>query len=873
MIGLAAVWGLCEPTGATVANNTATGREFHFRAVPGHRWRMERPAAERFAPAFESWRRAESASGARHALFGERIALGLRPGATLPTSFLQQSQLRPARQVGGRVWILDARDVWSAAKGAEALGRLPEVDWAMPVLRRTLALHGRFAPRSDDPYFTDEWHLENRDAEGRPLGPDTNPRAAWEITRGSGITMAICDDGFETDHPDLTTAAAGAPHYDFVTGSDRPGVFGPHATAVAGLAGATGDNHTGIAGVAPSVTLASWAIFDRFGAITSDERLMDMFRYRMQTVAVQNHSWGNGDLTLNGPSPMEIPAIAEAIEKGRGGLGVVMIRSGGNDRGGYVNANDDGYANDPRAIAVGAIRRDGHVASYGNPGACLLLAAPSGDSDDRSSPSVGLFTTDRVGSSGYNQDSYTNDLADYGFQRHGFSGTSASAPQVAGIAALILAANPGLGYRDVQQVLLNSAREVDPGDPDIRTNGAGYLVSHNEGFGVPNAGEAVRLAQVWTPRPPVVLASWKQTNSLAIPDDGLRVWVRESGSSERAIRCRPGQGPHADAPTAQLPLVFIGLATNEVSVDLRGKAALVERGVSLFREKIATAARAGAAFVVIYNNLDGDGLITPAETDFVPVPAVLISENDGQQLVGELAAGIPVEARIRLDHVEHAFVVTNPMICEHVGLRVRAQSGARGDLRITLVSPAGSRSVLQAYNQDLEPGPDDWTYWSVQHFYEPSAGTWTASFSDESPDRASVIIESELLIRGVPILDTDGDGLKDVWETVAFGDLRWSAADDPDHDGMSNAREQALGTDPTKTEEDLRLEISGYDSHRLRVSWRTQPLAEYRVMSTDSAGGPPQPIAVIAGQPPEAEWLVPVEPVVGRFFSVEAQPR
>src|SRR6185436_16339100 len=106
-----------------------------------------------------------------------------------------------------------------------------------------------------------------------------------------------------------------------------------------------------------------------------------------------------------------------------------------------------------RVITVAAVRLDGRAASSSDPGACLLVGAPSGDIN---SGFNGLFSTDLIGSRGVNQLSYFfpyEDLSDYVFNNLGASGTSASASQVSGVVALMLSANPALTYRDVQQIL------------------------------------------------------------------------------------------------------------------------------------------------------------------------------------------------------------------------------------------------------------------------------------------------------------------------------------------------------------------------------------------------------------------------------------
>jgi len=161
--------------------------------------------------------------------------------------------------------------------------------------------------------------------------------------------------------------------------------------------------------VAPAAKLASWVIFGRSAftgeeMIASDEQLMDMFQYAADRVAVQNHSWGNASAAQMGLDALSDAGIASAVTSGRGGKGSIIVRAAGNDRDSLVNANDDGYANDPRVVAVGAVRKDGRACSYGNPGACLLVAAPSGDlvdmnndgepdAEDPAAPNV--LTTDR----------------------------------------------------------------------------------------------------------------------------------------------------------------------------------------------------------------------------------------------------------------------------------------------------------------------------------------------------------------------------------------------------------------------------------------------------------------------------------------------
>src|SRR5687768_11233210 len=51
-----------------------------------------------------------------------------------------------------------------------------------------------YAPSPQDPYFVEQWHLENVTPEGVRRGVDVNVRAAWEVTRGEGIVIGIADN-------------------------------------------------------------------------------------------------------------------------------------------------------------------------------------------------------------------------------------------------------------------------------------------------------------------------------------------------------------------------------------------------------------------------------------------------------------------------------------------------------------------------------------------------------------------------------------------------------------------------------------------------------------------------------------------------------
>jgi subtilisin family serine protease len=884
----AAFWLCCSSHAQPVDSRATT--HFKFREPQHTGYIVEKPQS---SPAlFKSTLGAQTVKAwpdngsAQHVEFESRIVIELKPGQRLEV-ILEERPLVLSRQISQDLFILQAADVWIALRQAEQLAQDARVAACYPVGRRAKEQHGPYAPMPNDPFFRKasqpdgEWqsNLENRDTNGLPLGVDLNVRAAWAVTKGDDILLAIADDGIELDHPDLAERTSNDSHFNFLTSSGDGfplGRLSYHGTAVAGLAAATDNNKIGVAGVAPGANLASWVIFGSNDNIASEEALMDMFQFKSNVVSVQNHSWGKFGAEQVRMSSIENLAISNAVNLGRGGLGVVIVRSAGNGRLDGNNANDDQYAADPRVITVAAIRADGRVTTYSSPGACILVAAPSGDMNAEANPCMtdipNLVTTDRQGAAGYNMGLF--DSGDYAFGAHGFSGTSAAAPQISGLAALILGANPQLTYRDVQQILIHSSRHYDFSDPALTTNSAGFRVSHNTGFGVPDAGVAVNLARSWPARPPAANVTYTTNARTVIPADGvtLQVEAKDSTDAPGSIVALPGPGLHPDSDIDLLPIVDVGRASGPIAVDLRGKAALIERGGNYFCQKIGFAAEAGAELAVVYNNRDGDNRILMAGVDLTPIPSVFISQNDGQELRRSLENSPETRVGLTFSAATFNFEVKETLLCEFVGLKLNTDHSARGDLRVTLVSPQGTRSVLQHANSDTIPGPKGWTYYSVQHFYESSAGTWTLSVSDEDDNGAGSVLDATLIISGVPITDVDRDGLDDDWEMLHFGTLAFGPQDDPDHDGYSNSREQITGGNPVAPDVQFELTLSLWDEKLARLNWPSNTNTVYRLQVGAEPVAPLSLLTNLPGRPGQTEWIVPYDKIQHQFFRLQALP-
>jgi subtilisin-like proprotein convertase family protein/subtilisin family serine protease len=867
---------------STVALSAGDAQPFSFREPePRVYWVESSPVSKPAVTGKPEWLRAQRQHGSTNFVqLGSRVVLQVASGPVL-TQAQAGSALRLDRTLSSNLFVLQAPDALTAAREAQRLAALPGVEVSHPVRRWPARLHGPYAYKPNDPYFPLQWHLENRATNTAVrLGPDLNVRAAWPFTRGEGVLIGIGDDGIELTHPDLAANLRHTNHHNFATGTTNgmPMTSGQmHATAVAGLAAAVGGNGRGVSGVAPAAQLASWVIWDASDNLVDEEKVMDMFQFCLDVVGVQNHSWGNAGVEQLPLGALESAGIANAVQKGRHGLGVVIARSAGNDRLSGNDANDDGYAQDPRVIAVGAVRSTGRAASYSTPGACLLVASSSGD-DEVDLPGgaktnyPSLCTTDRQGALGYNSYAGAGDAADYAYGSSGFSGTSGSAPQIAGLCALLLAANPKLAYRDVQQILILSARQLDLADPDLQINGAGFLVSHNTGFGVPDAGLAVQLARRWTNRPALATVSVTNTTAADIPDDGLRVLVSGTGVplNVQSIPAFPGDCPHPDRATVALPLVDVGQALQPLTNKLTGQAALIQRGGNYFVEKIGYAAAAGAGFVIIYNNVGGDQrlFMNGADLQFVPIPAVFISQFSGEALRNCVQANPDARAQLSLSAARWSLPVTNTLLCEHVALRVRFAHPRRADVRLTLSSPAGTRSVLHHFNQDTNSSLGDWTFYSTHHFYESSAGAWQVEVSDQRPGATGRILNMTLTIYGVPIKDSDHDGLDDDWELAHLGKLDYGPKDDPDQDGYSNLSEMILGTDPLAADAPLQLDLSRWNEQFVRLSWPSATNFNYAVQAAEELTQPLTVLTNLSGAFPETEWFVPCTNATRQFYRV-----
>jgi len=344
-----------------------------------------------------------------------------------------------------------------------------------------------------DSFLKYQWHLYDN------TGINVFP--VWSSYTGRGVRVAVFDSGVDTANTDLSLnvlSNLGRNASNLSVGGIPLLTSDNHGTTVAGVIAAAANNYETV-GVAYDAKIVSI-----LNTRTTTE-ISNAFTYA-QNFDILNNSWGYGGAFASGtnwafyddfskPSFIAAAAALKSLaDNGRGGLGTVVVQSAGNAYNFGDDTNLHNFQNSRYIITVGATDYSGRSASYSSPGASILVSAPGGDGSDLYNK---ILTTDRVGNAGYSPNDYTF-----------ITGTSFASPIVAGIVALMLEANPRLGYRDIQEILAYTARKTDTQNNTWAYNGAldwngGGLhfdsVSHDLGYGLVDALSAVRLAETWNP--------------------------------------------------------------------------------------------------------------------------------------------------------------------------------------------------------------------------------------------------------------------------------------------------------------------------------------------------------------------------------------
>jgi subtilisin family serine protease len=332
-----------------------------------------------------------------------------------------------------------AQELEAVEKAAEEIEvRNPSVEEAGPNF--VYRLRG-FVP--NDPYFVDQqdW-LWNKD----PNVVNIRAPGAWDDSKGGdpGVRIGVVDTGWQTDHPDLVNKVAG--ERDFVDEDPVAEGYDYHGTSVAGVAAADTNNNEGVASVGFNARFVMAKACARFCKTEDTAPAIDWL-VQEQGVKIINLSFG-----AIYPEGTTDPLLADAIRRAQE-ADALVVASAGND-GDYTAKHYPSCFEG--VLGVGAVSDDGTKAKFSNTGPCVDLVAP-GES---------LTTTFDE------NDPITGPGGSVHTLYASVGGTSFTAPQVAGTAALIMARNHGWSAKQIAERLEKYANDMgEPGRDDIYGNG------------------------------------------------------------------------------------------------------------------------------------------------------------------------------------------------------------------------------------------------------------------------------------------------------------------------------------------------------------------------------------------------------------------
>lgn len=324
---------------------------------------------------------------------------------------------------------------------------------------------------------------------------------AWSITTGSAsVLVAVVDDGIRFDHPAIA-ANLTSDGYDFVTdasvqlcsggttsqsgdGDDYdpdPTIHadydydpflecafelqssGGHGLHMAGTIGASGNDGVGISGINWRIQIRPVRVLGAIGGAVFDVAQGIQYAAGLPVDDGQGGiiqaTTGAKIINMSFGGPDDYEAVRNAVVAATN-AGSLLISSAGNQASPFLQYP----AAYPEAVAVSGVGPDGLLASYSNFGPGVDIAAPGGDGQD-GDETFGITSTTW---------DFTSRRPDYTSE----AGTSIAASHVSGVAALLLAQNPGLSRSDLVQLLTNHA--VDAGRPGRDDEyGAGILNARN----------------------------------------------------------------------------------------------------------------------------------------------------------------------------------------------------------------------------------------------------------------------------------------------------------------------------------------------------------------------------------------------------------
>ncbi|MBI4728267.1 MAG: S8 family serine peptidase [Acidobacteria bacterium] len=299
----------------------------------------------------------------------------------------------------------------------------------------------------NDPRFGEQWALHNTGQQAGTPDADIDAPEAWDITTGSaGVVVATIDTGIDYNHADLAASVFrnevecdadgvdddGNGYVDdchginTIDGTGDPMDDESHGTHVAGIIGAVGDNGIGVTGVNWTTRLLACKFLSAAGVgLTSDAveclQYVKAMKGRGVPIVATNNSWGSATSGCPSLTQAARDAIRAHLESG-----ILFVKAAGNDS--YdQDGCADGTSDLPNVVSVAATTRTDSLAGFSNRGQRTVHLGAPGDE---------ILST--VPGNAYAEK----------------SGTSMAAPHVAGVAALLKAADPSRSWRAIRNLLL-----------------------------------------------------------------------------------------------------------------------------------------------------------------------------------------------------------------------------------------------------------------------------------------------------------------------------------------------------------------------------------------------------------------------------------
>ncbi len=314
----------------------------------------------------------------------------------------------------------------------------------------------------NDPSFSTLWGLHNTGQTGGVADADIDAAEAWNTTTGSrSVVVGVVDTGIDYRHTDLAAnmwrnpgevAGDGIDNdgngfvddvygWDFANNDADPFDDEGHGTHVAGTIGAVGNNGVGVAGVNWQVSLMALKFLGADGSGTTSAAVAAlnyatmMRQTRDVNVVATNNSWGGGGAST---------ALTNAIVNG-GNAGILTVAAAGNEStNNDVTPSYPANVPSPSVISVAATDSSNRLASFSNYGATTV---------DVAAPGVSIRST-----------TPNNTYSSY-------SGTSMATPHVAGMVALMKAANPQATATQIRSAILSTSVPISALAGKVATGG------------------------------------------------------------------------------------------------------------------------------------------------------------------------------------------------------------------------------------------------------------------------------------------------------------------------------------------------------------------------------------------------------------------